>query len=118
MFTRTAPASPSSKPCLAIQVLLSVSFAANVENEENEYWSAYQTACSELLGFFSRAGNQDDNGDITLDPAENEDYQTLVEGFGFSLLTMLNALICGDRSQVRRTEACPFIEQNIISYCV
>lgn len=119
MFTRTVPASPPSKPRLAIQVLLSASFATDAEDGENEYWSAYQTACSELLAFFRRAGGQDDDRNIILDPTENQDYQTLVEGFGSSLLTMLDALICGNRSQVRQTEARPsLLEQNTISHCV
>lgn len=99
MFTRTAPARSPSKPRLAIQVLLSVSFAANVDNKENEYRSAYQTACAELLALFGRASDQDDV-DTVLDPAENQEYQTLVKGLGSSLLTILNALICGDRNQV------------------
>ena len=59
----------------------------------------YQTACAELLALFGRASDQDDV-DIVLDPAENQEYQTLVKGFGSSLLTILNALICGDRNQV------------------
>lgn len=96
MFTRTAPASPPTNPRLAVQVLLSVSFAGSVDDKENEYRSSYQAACAEMLALFSRAGDQDD----VLDPAENQEYQTLVKGFGSSLLTILNALVCSGRSQV------------------
>lgn len=65
-----------------------------------KHWTAYQSACAELLSLFSHVGEAQDI-DTVLDPAENQSYQRLVRGIGSSLLIMLNALLEGDPRQVR-----------------
>lgn len=111
MFTCAAPVTAPSRPLLAIQTLLSVSFtkdpdadadAAN-DNDRVSHWSRYQKACAQLLAVFSYAGEQSDDADPVLDPAENRDYQTLVTGISSSLLIMLDALLSGDSTQVSYT---------------
>lgn len=110
MFTCTAPVTAPLRPHLVVQTLLSVSFASSSDKEDDDnrvsHWSRYQKACAQLLAVFSHVGERDDDGDQALDPAENRDYQILVKGISSSLLTMLDALLCGDRSQVRRLKCC------------
>lgn len=73
-----------------------------------KHWTAYQSACAELLSLFSHVGEAQDI-DTVLDPRENQNYQRLVRGIGSSLLIMLDALLEGDAKQVRFRSLMPSI---------
>lgn len=104
MFTCAASVGFPAEARLDVQTLLSVSFAMQPGVADDHlmlHWSRYQKACAELLALFSRTAHHGSELDSVLDPAENQEYQTLVKDVGSSLLIMLDALILGDFSQVR-----------------
>lgn len=97
MFTCAAP-SANSEPTLAVQVLLSTSFA-DAAPELDHFRNSYRSACSSLLELVSRMRDDTaENG--PLNPEENEEYQRLVNGIGVNLLTIIDALLRIDPNQV------------------